>query len=82
MSDQTEHDKPAQALANICSVRLDGSVCPPALRAEETGRRILENEELVNMILDAGRGLGPPMTVAEFKAWLDRLGDERDPSHV
>lgn len=39
---------------------------------DKIGERILENEELVQLILDSGKDLGPPMTVEEFMEWLTR----------
>jgi hypothetical protein len=53
--------------------------CAPAINAKEVGRRILENDAPVKLMLDSAKTMRPAMTVNEPTAWLDHFGEENIP---
>ena len=40
---------------------------------DQTGEKILQNEELVQRILDSARDCSAPMTLSAFRDWLKSL---------
>jgi hypothetical protein len=81
MRDDIEDDKLTRPRVKVVPIRCGERVSSSTHGADDVGRRILQNGELVQLILDAAKDTGPPVTVDEFKAWLDRVGNEHGPFH-
>jgi hypothetical protein len=75
MNNHNDNDTPVPPSANVFPIRRQVVVEPHLPLADDVGRRILENDDLVQLILDSEKIVTPPMTIEEFKAWLDRLDD-------
>ncbi|MVW64192.1 hypothetical protein GPY61_30110 [Massilia sp. NEAU-DD11] len=75
MNDDIDH-KTQRLNANVQPLHSRNHVRPPASYADLVERRILENHELVQRVLDSEKNISAPVTVEEFKTWLVRLGDE------
>ena len=51
-----------------------------AIDADKVEKKILQNEELVQLILESAEHCSAPMTVAEFREWLHSLPESGEPS--
>lgn len=51
-----------------------------AIDPDQVGRKILQNEELVQRILDSAKDCSAPMTLSEFHGWLNALPHTDEPA--
>jgi len=71
--DGTADGSSARSLAKVVPGRRAARASLDRPGADDVGRRLLQNDELIQPILNAINDMGPPMSVDAFKARLDRM---------